>query len=81
MGRGDPDIHFLDLDELDALLRAVPDGQRAILAHIYGREPATTSRVVVFHVHSTAGTYRTVLRGALPTVRRGQSEESLALRQ
>lgn len=45
---------------------AVVDGQRAILAHVYGASPAPITRVVVFHIHEDPGTYGTVLTGELP---------------
>jgi hypothetical protein len=45
---------------------AVVDGQRAILAHVYGRDPVPNSRILVFHIHRTNGTFGTVLTAALP---------------
>lgn len=45
---------------------AVVDGGRAILAHVYGTEPFPNSRILVFHIHETQGTYGTVLTAALP---------------
>jgi hypothetical protein len=42
------------------------DGQRAILAHIYGNKPYPNSRVFVFHIRESHGTYGTVLTAALP---------------
>ncbi len=45
---------------------AVYGGHSAILAHIYGREPASTSRIVVFRIRHTDGTFGTVLSGHLP---------------
>jgi hypothetical protein len=44
----------------------VIDGERAILAHIYGRNPYPTSRIFVFHIRKTTGTYGTLLTAALP---------------
>jgi len=41
-------------------------GQRAILAHIYGDNPYPNSRIFVFHIRKTQGTYGTVLTAALP---------------
>lgn len=41
-------------------------GRRAILAHIYGTDPFPNSRIFVFHIHETQGTYGTVLTAALP---------------
>jgi hypothetical protein len=45
---------------------AIVDGKRAILAHVYGAEPIPITRIVVFHVHETGGTYGTILTGFLP---------------
>jgi hypothetical protein len=42
------------------------DGQRAILAHIYGNDPYPNSRVFVFHIRRSGGTYGNVLTAALP---------------
>jgi hypothetical protein len=44
----------------------VIDGKRAILAHVYGREPVPNSRVFVFHIRKSRGTYGTILTAALP---------------
>jgi hypothetical protein len=45
---------------------AVVDGQRAILAHVYGGEPVPNSRIIVFHIHQAHGTFGTTLSAALP---------------
>jgi hypothetical protein len=45
---------------------AVVHGQRAILAQIYGTDPVPITRIVVFHIHESPGTYGTILTGALP---------------
>lgn len=45
----------------------VIDGERAILAHVYGRQPFPNSRIFVFHIRRTTGTYGTLLTAALPT--------------
>ncbi len=45
---------------------AVIDGQRAILAHVYGKEPIPITRIIVFRIRESGGTYRTTLTGALP---------------
>jgi hypothetical protein len=45
---------------------AVIDGQRAILAHVYGSEPVPNSRIIVFHIRKTHGTFGTVFSAALP---------------
>lgn len=42
------------------------DGQRAILAHVYGRKPFPNSRTFSFRIHSSKGTYGTVLSAKLP---------------
>jgi hypothetical protein len=47
---------------------AVVDGGRAILAHVYGSEPFPNSRIIVFHIRETTGTYGTVLSASLPAV-------------
>lgn len=46
---------------------AVVDGQRAILAHVYGGEPIPNSRVLVFHIRKSSGTFGTVLSASLPS--------------
>jgi hypothetical protein len=38
----------------------------AILAHVYGADPAPSSRIIVFHIHHTTGTYGIVLTASLP---------------
>jgi hypothetical protein len=45
---------------------AVVHGQRAILAQVYGVNPVPITRIIVFHILESRGTYGTVLRGALP---------------
>jgi hypothetical protein len=42
------------------------DGKRAILAHVYGAEPIPITRIIVFHIQETRGTYGTILTGTLP---------------
>jgi hypothetical protein len=44
----------------------VVDGERAILAHVYGRQPFPNSRIFIFHIRKTTGTYGTLLTAALP---------------
>jgi len=41
-------------------------GKRAILAHVYGTDPVPITRVIVFHVRESSGTYGTILTGAFP---------------
>jgi hypothetical protein len=45
---------------------AVYKGHSAILAHIYGHDPVPISRIIVFRIHRTGGTFGTVLTGMLP---------------
>lgn len=41
-------------------------GKRAILAQIYDPNPVPITRIVVFHIRETGGTYGTILSGSLP---------------
>jgi hypothetical protein len=45
---------------------AVYEGHSAILAHIYGHEPVPISRIIVFRIHRSGGTFGTILTGTLP---------------
>jgi hypothetical protein len=45
---------------------AIVEGQTAILAHVYGTEPAPITRILVFHIRRSAGTYGTVLTASVP---------------
>jgi hypothetical protein len=45
---------------------AVVDGKRAVLAHIYSAKPAPITRIVVFRIRHSSGTYGTTFSGALP---------------
>jgi hypothetical protein len=45
---------------------AIYEGHSAILAHIYGHEPVPISRIIVFRIRRTGGTFGTVLTGTLP---------------
>jgi hypothetical protein len=45
---------------------AVVAGQRAILAQVYGARPVPITRIIVFRIRESAGTYGTVLTGTLP---------------
>lgn len=45
---------------------AVVDGQRAILAHVYGSNPVPNSRIIVFHIRKGHGTFGTTFSAALP---------------
>ncbi len=42
------------------------DGKRAILAHVYGTDPAPTSFTLPFLIRSTKGTYGTAFEASLP---------------
>jgi len=44
----------------------VYEGHQAILAHIYGGDPVPITRVIVFHIRRTGGTFGTILTGHLP---------------
>lgn len=59
---------------------AVSKGHDAILAHIYGTKPVPITRIIVFHIRRTPGTFGTVLTGALPiSVNRYGYVESISL--
>ncbi len=45
---------------------AIYEGQSAILAHVYGHEPVPITRIIVFRIQRTGGTFGTVLTGTLP---------------
>jgi hypothetical protein len=45
---------------------AVVGGKRAILAHVYGANPVPITRIIVFHIRESTGTYGTILTGFLP---------------
>lgn len=45
---------------------AVYEGHSAILAHVYGGDPVPITRIIVFRIHRTGGTFGTVITGALP---------------
>jgi hypothetical protein len=42
------------------------EGHEAILAHIYGGNPVPITRIIVFHIRRTGGTFGTILTGRLP---------------
>jgi hypothetical protein len=42
------------------------NGQRAILAHVYGAKPVPITRFIVFRIRDRGGTYGTVLTGEVP---------------
>jgi hypothetical protein len=43
-------------------------GRRAILAHIFQRDPAPITRIVVFNIRRSRGALGTVISGRLPEV-------------
>jgi hypothetical protein len=45
---------------------AIYGGHSAILAHVYGHQPVPISRIIVFRIRRTSGTFGTVLTGELP---------------
>lgn len=56
-------------------------GREVILAHVYGTDPVPITRIIVFYVRRIAGTYGTVITGALPdAVNHYGYVETLALR-
>jgi hypothetical protein len=44
----------------------VYEGHSAILAHVYGLDPVAISRIIVFRIHRTGGTFGTIITGNLP---------------
>lgn len=56
-------------------------GHSAILAHIFGLDPVPITRIIVFHIHHSAGTYGTVITGELPAgINRYGYVQGIALR-
>jgi hypothetical protein len=45
---------------------AVVGGRRAILAQVFGTKPVPITRIIVFHIRESRGTFGTILTGALP---------------
>jgi hypothetical protein len=45
---------------------AVVNGGRAILAHVYGTDPFPNSRIFVFHIRKSRGTFGTVITASFP---------------
>lgn len=41
-------------------------GREVILAHVYGTDPVPITRIIVFYIRRTGGTYGTVISGSLP---------------
>jgi hypothetical protein len=48
------------------LFNGVVDGQPAILAHVFQKKPAPITRVVVFHIRRSGGSFGSVITGDLP---------------
>lgn len=56
-------------------------GRQVILAHVYGKDPVPITRIIVFYIRRTGGTYGTVITGSLPdAVNHYGYVEELALR-
>lgn len=41
-------------------------GREVIFGHVYGTDPVPITRIIVFYIHRTGGTYGTVITGSLP---------------
>jgi hypothetical protein len=41
-------------------------GREVILGHVYGTSPVPITRIIVFYIHRSSGTYGTVIKGSLP---------------
>lgn len=41
-------------------------GREVIFAHVYGNDPVPITRIIVFYIHRSGGTYGTVIKGSLP---------------
>lgn len=61
-----PEQTTLPLQGKVLAFNTVIDGERAILAHIFGSKPFPNSRIFVFHVHNSRGTFGTILTASLP---------------
>ncbi len=56
-------------------------GREVIFAHIYGIDPVPITRIIVFYIHRSAGTYGTVIKGVLSdSVNHYGYVEAIALR-
>lgn len=65
------DVAFPEQDEFRSRGRILAfnarvDGEEAILAHVYGEKPVPITRIIVFRIRETDGTYGTILNGSLP---------------
>lgn len=63
-----PDQSAFPADGKILAFNAIVDGGRAIVAHIYGSDPAPTTRLVVFRIRHLRGTYGTLLVANLPAL-------------
>lgn len=61
-----PEQATLPLQGKVLAFNAIVDGDRAILAHIFGSKPFPNSRTFVFHIHKSRGIFGTVLTASLP---------------
>jgi hypothetical protein len=61
-----PEQNTLPLQGKVLAFNAIVDGERAILAHIFGSYPFPNSRTFTFRIHDSKGTFGTVLTAALP---------------
>jgi hypothetical protein len=41
-------------------------GREVILAHVYGASPVPITRIIVFYIHRSGGTFGTMIKGSLP---------------
>jgi hypothetical protein len=41
-------------------------GREVILAHVYGTDPVPITRIIVFYIHRSGGTFGTTITGSLP---------------
>jgi hypothetical protein len=56
-------------------------GHEVILAHVYGTDPVPITRVIIFHIHRSGGTYGTAITGTLPKAANGYGYvQALSLR-
>jgi hypothetical protein len=61
-----PDQNAFPLRGPILAFNAIVNGQRAILAHVYATSPFPATRIVVFRIRRSRGTFGTVLDAALP---------------
>lgn len=61
-----PEQKALPLQGRVLAFNAVVDGQRGILAHIFGSHPFPNSRTFTFRIHDSQGTFGTVLNATIP---------------